>query len=305
MNPVKPNILVIGASGQLARSFMQLAKSAPIPISTIGRPALDLADAKSVIHTIRDVEPSIILNAAAYTAVDAAESNKEEAFLINAEGPKLLAQLAQECDIPLIHISTDYVFGGCKAQPWSESDPTSPLGVYGESKLAGEQAIASETSNHIIFRTAWVYSQYGSNFVKTMLRLAASRDEISVVDDQYGNPTYAPHLAEALTKVCEQLGREPENAKVNRGVFHLAGEGSATWAQLAESVFEEAERQGLPSAKVLPITTEEFPTPVRRPANSRLDQTAAKQVWGIALPPWRHGVIECVQNLAAEQDKQY
>ena len=225
-NEGKPDVrlLVAGAQGQLARAMIELAPSAAdITAFALGRPALDLTAPASVLKTLADFKPDVIVNAAAYTAVDKAESEPDAAIALNADGPARLAEAADRMGAVLIHVSTDYVFDGSKPTPYVEDDPTAPLGAYGRSKLAGEEAVRAATARHIILRTAWVHSPFGANFVKTMLRLAADRPEVRVVDDQIGSPTYAPHLAEAILAISRAIIADPANARF--GTYHAAGIG--------------------------------------------------------------------------------
>lgn len=265
----------------------------------VGRPELDLAQPASSLQALAAAEPDCIVNAAAYTAVDKAEAEPDLAMRINGFGAGVVAAAAAALGVPLIQISTDYVFDGTSPRPWRESDATAPLGAYGRSKLAGEEAVAASTEDYAILRTAWVYSPYGGNFVKTMLRLAETRDELGVVSDQLGSPTSAPDLAEAIIAVARSLVAHPDDASL-RGVFHAAGTGEASWADLAEAVFAASAALGGPSAKVNRIATADYPTPARRPANSRLDCSLLAERHGVRLPLWRDSVKICVATLLAQ-----
>lgn len=271
-----------------------MAAPAGLAIIAKGRPELDLLEPASITTALDAVQPDVVVNAAAYTAVDKAESEPEMALAVNALGSEALAGACASRAIPFIHVSTDYVFDGSKPAPYSEADPVSPLGAYGRSKLEGEQRVAAVCAQHVILRTAWVFSPYGQNFVKTMLRVAGSRPEISVVDDQIGNPTYAPHLAAAIVQVAQAAARRED---VPWGLFHAAGSGAVTWCGLARELFAVSARLGGPKADVRAITTAEYPTPARRPANSRLDCTRLRDAFGIEMPAWRAGVADCVQEL--------
>ena len=289
-------LLVAGAQGQLARAMIELAPSATdVTAFALGRPALDLTAPASVLKTLADFKPDVIVNAAAYTAVDKAESEPDAAVALNADGPARLAEAANKMGAILIHVSTDYVFDGTKSTPYVENDPTAPLGAYGRSKLAGEEAVRAATARHIILRTAWVHSPFGANFVKTMLRLAADRPEVRVVDDQIGSPTYAPHLAEAILAIARTAIADSGAARF--GTYHAAGAGEVTWCGMAREVMRVSASLGGPSANVAAITTAEYPTPARRPANSRLDCTKLATVFGVTLPRWEEGVAECVRRL--------
>lgn len=287
-------VLVIGTRGQLARSLSEAASARQLPIRLIGRPDLDLSDVHGVRTAITAAQPGVVINAAAYTAVDRAESDAIAAFAVNAAAPEAMAQACEDLGVPFVHISTDYVFDGTKDAPYVEDDPAAPLGIYGRSKLDGEQRVAAACARHLILRTAWVYSPFGSNFVRTMLRLAEARSEIAVVDDQVGNPTYAPHLASAILTLTERL---MDDCDVPWGLYHLAGSGEATWCDLAREVLAVSSQLGGPTASVRAITTAEYPTAARRPANSRLDCSRARRLLGIGLPHWQEGVAQCVARL--------
>jgi dTDP-4-dehydrorhamnose reductase len=285
---------VVGSGGQLARSLVGRAAPSGLAIIAIGRPELDLLEPTSIGTALDAVQPDIVINAAAYTAVDKAESEPEMAIAVNAIGAEALARACSSRAIPFIHVSTDYVFDGSKSSPYSETDPVAPLGAYGRSKLDGEQRVAAACPKHIILRTAWVFSPYGQNFVKTMLRLASSRPEISVVDDQIGNPTYAPHLAAAIVQVAQAAAHRED---VPWGIYHAVGSGEVTWCGLAREVFAVSKSLGGPKADVRAITTADYPTPARRPANSRLECTRLRDAFGVEMPAWRAGVKDCVREL--------
>ena len=290
--------MVTGRAGQLAQSLVEAAACRRVDVVAVGRPDLDLADRASIEASIARVAPSIVVNAAAYTAVDKAESEPEQARAINADGAQHVAAQCERLGIPLIHISTDYVFDGRKAGPYLEDDDVGPTGVYGHSKLEGERRVASACSRSIILRTAWVYSPFGHNFVKTMLRLAAARPEIAVVDDQIGCPTYAPHLADAVLAVAERVLTDLPNREP-WGIYHAAGQGEASWCTFAREIFQCSARLGGPTAEVRAITTAEYPTAARRPANSRLDCGKLARTLGVRLADWRVGAADCVGRLIA------
>lgn len=291
-------IAVTGRTGQVVQSLLARAETAGVTVIPVGRPELDLAQPGNVRQALSAARPDCIVNAAAYTAVDKAETEPELAMRINGEGAGAVATAAAILGVPLIHISTDYVFDGMAPQPWREDDPTAPLSAYGRSKLAGEEAVRASGADWAILRTAWVYSPYGANFVKTMLRLAETRDEVGVVSDQLGSPTSAPDLADAIIAVAQALVARPGDASL-RGVFHAAGTGEASWADLAETVFATSAALGGPSAGVRRITTIDYPTPARRPGNSRLDCSLLTARHGLRLPPWRDSVQTCVATLLA------
>ena len=288
-------VLVIGASGQLARSLAEIRR-AGIRVVALGRPDIDLTNVASLETALLEHMPDFVVNAAAYTAVDKAEEEEVQAYALNAQGPADLARLCQDRDIPLIHISTDYVFDGSGRRPYTENDSVAPLGVYGASKLEGERLVADTCPRHIIFRTSWVYSPFGSNFVKTMLRLAGERDEVGVVSDQIGNPTYAPHLASAILDMLLKLGDQSPESPL-WGIYHSAGTGEASWYEFASEIFKESQAHNGATAITRPIMTKDFPTPAKRPGNSRLDATKLYEKFHIRIPDWQVGVAECVERL--------
>jgi dTDP-4-dehydrorhamnose reductase len=289
-------IAVTGQSGQVVSSLIERGAAAGHEIIAIGRPYLDLADPTSVAPALEAARPEVIVSAAAYTAVDKAESESELAHAINGRGAGAVAEVAQALGIPLVHISTDYVFNGTLDRPYVETDPTGPTGVYGASKLAGEQAVLSACGdNSAVLRVAWVYSPFGANFVKTMLRLAGDRDEVSVVADQMGNPTSALDIAEGILQVASNLAVDTDSSL--RGVFHMTASGEASWADFAETIFAASATQGGPRARVQRISTADYPTPVVRPANSRLDCDLIAKAHGVALPGWRQSVETVIARL--------
>ena len=291
-------ILVTGRDGQVARSLAECAGETTHDLVFAARPGLDLADPDSIRRTIADVRPGLILSCAAYTAVDQAEDEPDVAMAINGAAPGIIAEAAGELGAPVIHLSTDYVFDGSGTRPWREDDPVAPLGVYGRTKLAGERALAASDARWAVVRTAWVYSPFGHNFVKSMLRLAGSRDELGVVSDQYGNPTSALDIARALLAMAD---RSDDEAGWNR-VYHFAGTGHASWADFAEAVFAISAEAGGPSARVNKIGTADFPTKARRPANSRLDCDAFADRFGYRAPQWRAALEPVVRRLIAENE---
>ncbi|MGI6247073.1 MAG: dTDP-4-dehydrorhamnose reductase [Pseudochelatococcus sp.] len=289
-------IAVTGRDGQVATALAEYGAAHGVEVVRVGRPALDLAAPESVRAALAAVRPDVVVNAAAFTAVDLAESQAQAAFAINAAGAGAVAEAARALEAPVIQLSTDYVFDGEKPAPYHEDDATGPVSVYGASKLAGERAVAAATEDHVILRTAWVYAASGKNFVRTMLRLAQERDAVRVVADQRGCPSYAPDIAAAVIAVARNLAAHPRDAAL-RGVFHLTGQGEATWAQLAEEVFAQARAAGGKGAAVIPITTAEYPTPARRPRNSRLDGAKLARVHGVVLPEWRQSLARCVARI--------
>lgn len=293
-------ILVTGCDGQVARALLGLAGRSVV-VEALGRPALDIAVRASVDRAIGRFGPDVLVNAAAYTAVDKAESDEAAAFAVNRDGAGNAAAAAAAAGIPVVHLSTDYVFSGDKVAPYREDEPTEPTGVYGRSKLDGECAVAAANPSHAILRTSWVYAPWGNNFAKTMLRIAADRDVVRVVADQHGTPTYAPDIAEGILAVARAALAEPE-ADSWRGVFHMTASGETTWAGFAEAVFAESAAHGGPVARVEPITTADYPTSAKRPANSRLDNSRFRTTFAYALPDWRDGVKRCVAVLASERN---
>ena len=287
-------IAVTGSKGQVAASLAERA-GPKVEIVALGRPAFDLEDRASVLAGLKKARPDVIVNAAAYTAVDKAEAEEEVAVRINGEGAGHVAEAAQQLSVPLLHLSTDYVFDGALARPYREEDPTGPTGAYGRSKLIGEKLVAERCSDSIILRTAWVYSPFGANFVRTMLRLNETREEVAVVADQRGNPTSALDIAAALLAIARRLKGDPSAAL--RGVFHMTGSGDATWADFAEAVFSEAAARGRRLTRVRRISTADYPTPARRPANSRLDNGKLRRVYALELPEWRASLAACCARL--------
>jgi dTDP-4-dehydrorhamnose reductase len=278
-------IAVTGKNGQVVSSLLERGPQAGVEIVAIGRPELDLADAGSVRAALQAIRPDVIVSAAAYTAVDKAESEPELAFAVNAAGAGAVAKAAAALDVPVIHISTDYVFSGDKLGSYLETDATGPASTYGRSKLEGETLVAKATPNHAILRTAWVYSPYGANFLKTMLRLAESRDSLNVVADQYGQPTSALDIADAVLAIAKRLHSDSDLAL--RGVFHLTASGSGAWADFAEAIFAGLETRTGKSVSVVRIPGADYPSPTKRPANSCLSTAKLQQIYGITLPDWR------------------
>ncbi|WP_316015306.1 dTDP-4-dehydrorhamnose reductase [Roseobacter sp. HKCCA0434] len=284
-------LAITGRNGQVARALAEMKGIEPV---FLARPDMDLAQPESVLPALRDAGAQAVINAAAWTAVDAAEDDAEAAFAVNEGGARAVAQAAAELGIPVVQISTDYVFDGSGERPWREDDPTGPLGVYGASKLAGERAVAAATENHAILRTSWVFSPHGTNFAKTMLRLGAERDTLRVVDDQIGAPTAAHDIAQGAVAVARNLAAGPDAAL--RGTFHMAACGATSWAGFARETFAVA---GM-DIRVDGIATEDYPTPAARPRNSRLDCAKILSAHGIALPDWRDGVARVVTRLMEE-----
>ncbi len=279
----KGPILVTGASGQVGGAVARLGQAQGFAVDAPLRASLNLTSEADIIDAVASKPWAAVINCAAYTAVDKAESEPDLAEAINATAPAILARETARLGIPLIHVSTDYVFDGSKPDPYMETDPVNPLGVYGRTKEAGEAAIRAIHPNHAIIRTAWVVSAGGANFINTMLRLGAERPEMRVVDDQWGCPSSADDIAAALIKVAAGLGDRS-------GTWHFVNSGEATWHGLAAYVFAETARRRLPTPALTPITTADYPTPAKRPANSRLNTDAISRDFDIAPRPWQDAV---------------
>lgn len=283
-------ILVLGRNGQVGAALTQSLQGLGELIA-LDRTQLDLANPEAIRTALRELQPQVIINAAAYTAVDAAESDKAAAFQVNAIAPRVIAEESERLSATLIHYSTDYVFDGSKQGAWLEDDATAPLSAYGHSKLAGEQAIADVGGSHLILRTSWVYGLQGKNFLLTMLKLAETRDELAVVDDQIGAPTWAVTIAEATAAILRDAG-EPAQLAALSGVYHLCAGGHTSWFGFAQAIFSHASVQKKP--KLRPITTAEYPTPAKRPANSMLNTDKFRHTFG-DLPRWEAALQHCMQ----------
>ncbi|HEY5796500.1 MAG TPA: dTDP-4-dehydrorhamnose reductase [Bosea sp. (in: a-proteobacteria)] len=288
-------IAVTGQSGQVVLSMLERAPEG-VTVVALGRPDLDLERLETIAPAITASRPDVIVNAAAFTAVDLAESQEEAAWLANGTAAGVVATAAARLGIPVIQISTDYVFDGSLGRPYREDDPVGPISAYGRSKLEGERAVFAATPDHAILRTAWVYSPFGKNFVRTMLRLAETRDEIAVVADQAGCPTSALDIADAIFAVARNLTARPPDAAL-RGVFHMAAQGQAVWADVAAAIFAERQAVGGGPVVIKRIATSDYPTPARRPANSRLDSSRLAEIHGVRLPPWQGALAACVRRL--------
>jgi len=288
----RPGILLVGSAGQLG---IELARALPAhgDVVALDHAALDLADADAMIAAVRGVRPRFIVNAAAYTAVDRAESEPARAEAINARAPGILAEEARRCSAVLVHYSTDYVFDGQLDRPYVETDATRPLSAYGRTKLEGEQAVAASGCRHLILRTSWVYAPRGRNFMLTMLRLAAERDTLRVVDDQHGAPTSSEQLARTTIALLD-AGDE------RSGIYHASASGETTWFVFAGAIFEARHRalgDEMRIPTLVPITTAEYPTPARRPKNSVLSNAKLENVFGVQLGDWREGLEEALEAL--------
>lgn len=293
-------ILVIGQKGQLGTELMKAPWPSGVHVQSVGQEDLDLSQLDAVERFIAGDASDVVVNAAAYTAVDKAESEPELAFVINRDAPGVLAQSCASRSVPFIHVSTDYVFDGSKAEPYVEEDPIAPINTYGESKAAGEEAVRTANEQHLILRTSWLYSAHGQNFIKSMLRLASQRDELRVVNDQHGCPTSAADLAEAIVSLCGQIAAKRE---IQWGTYHYAGRGDTTWCGFADAVFETLQECGGRRPQLLGIPTSQYPTPARRPANSRMNCARIERTFGIQTRPWRESCNAVVKKLLAREAK--
>jgi dTDP-4-dehydrorhamnose reductase len=293
-------VLITGREGQLVRSLLERGGGVDgLELIAVGRPELDLARPETIRNAVRRHAPDVIVSAAAYTAVDQAEDEPELAFRVNGQAPGLLADAAREFGGRIIHFSTDYVFDGSASEPYREDAGTGPIGVYGQSKLQGEERVQVAGPDHVIVRTAWVYSPFGRNFVKTMMSLAKSRDVVRVVADQCGSPSSALDLADGVLAILRGWA---SGGRAGLGeTFHLAGTGEASWYDLAAEVFSACTRRGLPSAKAEPISTADYPTKAVRPANSMLDSAKFAATFGYRAPHWRGSVGATVKHLAKDR----
>jgi len=290
-------VLVIGAKGQLGWELCRRGKNDGFDIVPLDIPEFDITHRAAVQNRVSHAGASLVINSAAYTAVDQAESEPELAFAINRDGPAHLASSCAKAGIPLIHISTDYVFDGNKESPYLETDSICPLGVYGKSKAEGETEVRKHLQKHIILRTAWLYGVHGNNFVKTMLRLGGEQEIIRVVADQYGCPTYAGDLADAILNITRRL-REGRN--ITWGTYHCCGQGKTSWHGFSEKIFELARQHiSLKVEKVAPIATTEYPTPAERPSNAVLDCSLIVRCLGIRPRPWQDGLEDMIKEMVS------
>jgi dTDP-4-dehydrorhamnose reductase len=313
---MKPRILLTGKNGQIGGE-LERTLSVACELKAVGREELDLGKPECVRQTIREFRPQIILNAAAYTAVDKAESEEVLARAINADAPAVMAEEAKAIDAVLVHYSTDYVFDGSQSRPYVESDARKPISAYGRTKLAGEKAIQDAGGRHLIFRTEWVYGTRGKNFLLTILRLASEREELRIVADQTGSPTWSRAIAAATAKILENEwqragGRDLFGAR--SGIYHMTAGGQTSWFEFASAIVEKARHcprraawlraaigeRALMAKRIAPISTQDYPTPARRPAYSVLSNARLKETFGVELPEWR---IQLETALAAEEDE--
>ncbi|MDD3034975.1 MAG: dTDP-4-dehydrorhamnose reductase [Bacteroidales bacterium] len=286
--------LITGANGQLGRSLREIAGKLPGTLHFTDIGELDICDKSALNEYVKTNHIDIIINCAAYTAVDKAEDEPEIAAMINSRAPGILAETARENGALLVHISTDYVFDGKGPRPYKESDRTSPTSVYGKTKLAGEKAIEESGCRYIIIRTAWLYSEYGNNFAKTIIRLAKERDVVSVVFDQTGTPTYAGDLADAIAEVVSHKDDPEFHKKGENRIYHFSNEGVCSWYDFA---LEIVERAGIKTATVKPVTSDQFPSKASRPAYSVLDKGQIKNIYGLTIPHWKIPLKKCIDSL--------
>jgi dTDP-4-dehydrorhamnose reductase len=292
-------LLLTGADGQVGREIQRQAHDTGHSLLALNRKGLDITDANAVRQVVQETGPAIIVNAAAYTAVDRAEDEPALAFRVNRDGAANLAQAAGEAGIPLIHLSTDYVFNGTSPRPYQETDPVAPLGIYGHSKWEGEEAVRQRLHHHLIIRVSWVFGVYGSNFVKTMLRLAQERDALKVVADQNGGPTYAGHIAALILHLC---GRIVDQGAADWGTYHFCGSPVTNWHAFAEAILRTGRKQGILDRTVTahPIATEAYPTRARRPANSALNCRKIEAYFGMSPNAWQAGLDDMLTRIAQE-----
>ena len=290
-------ILITGAKGQVGTELLTEAKARGHKVHGFGSRELDISNSEQVSSTVQTINPDVIINAAAYTAVDKAETEHEIAYAVNSQGSENLAKACKEQKIPLLHISTDYVYDGEKQSPYKETDQPRPTGVYGASKLSGDQQIEKIWHKHIIIRVSWVFGENGNNFVKTMLKLAEQRHELSIVDDQYGAPTSAKAISNSLLDILES--EQFNQPQCPWGTYNLESNPGVTWFAFAKEVFQQANQSGLinKAIKLNPIPSSDFPTPVKRPANSKLDGKKIQQYFGISPADWKKDLTEVLENL--------
>jgi dTDP-4-dehydrorhamnose reductase len=289
-------IFIAGKHGQVAQALGRAYKLRSDNVVMVGRSNISVTNASDLLSAVMAFNPDVVINAAGYTAVDKAEDDKEAAFAINRDGARFVAAAAKAAGVPVIHLSTDYVFDGGKPAPYVETDPTNPLNVYGESKLAGEVAVASCSSNYVILRTSWVCSPIGHNFVKTMLRLAHDRDEVAVVDDQWGCPTFAADLAAVIVSIGDKLASADDRSRFC-GIYHASGAGETTWYRFAREIMAQSAAKGGSACRVRAIASREYPTRAKRPAYSCLDCSKIKRVFDITPAGWQISLEACLDVL--------
>jgi dTDP-4-dehydrorhamnose reductase len=298
---MKSKILIVGRVGQVAHELRRGAWPTEFAVDHLERPQVDLAQPGAAYAVIVSQRPDIVVNAAAYTEVDAAEADRDTAFAVNRDGPAAIAEACREIGAALVHYSTDYVFDGTQPGAYVEDDPICPVSVYGASKAEGDAAIRARLDRHVILRTSWVYSPTGHNFVKTMLRLGAERDKLGIVDDQRGSPTAAAAIAATTITICAALAQANQDGREDGfGTFNFCGAGVTTWYGFAREIFAGAAARGLKTPRLVePITTEAYPTPAARPRNSTLDCRKIARVYGIVTPPWQESLSACLDELTS------
>lgn len=291
----RPRILLMGSTGQvgweLRRTLAPLGEVVAASRSGANGPQVDLTAPDSIVALFDDVRPQVVVNAAAYTAVDKAETEHELATAVNGDAPRIIGELAGALGGLVVHYSTDYVFDGQADRPYREDDSTRPLGVYGQTKRMGEQALLDSEADALVFRTSWVYGRHGHNFLKTMQRLFRERDELGIVNDQIGSPTWSRMIAEVTAQVLAQLQLDPARLGERRGVYHLTAAGQTSWYGFAQAILEA----GGESCRLSPLTTTDYPTPAARPGYSVLDNSKLKEAFGLALPDWRLSLAQCLE----------
>ena len=292
-------VLVFGAGGQLGRALCEAAQRRGHTVFGLSHQATDICDAGAVRAALRQHRPTGIVNAAAYAAVDRAEEEPEAAFRVNRDGARVLAENAAEADTPLIHISTDYVFDGKGRAPYTEADPVAPEGVYARSKEEGERAVRATAPKHVILRTSWIYSPFGTNFLRTMLRLGAEKNELKIVNDQTGCPTSAADVAEASLAILAMA----DPGFTSWGTYHYAGADAVTWYGFAKAIFDEAAKFGLVAPELQPVTTADVPRPAPRPVYSVLSTAKLERVFGIKPRPLQESLAECLERLLAKREE--
>ena len=297
-------LLITGWHGQVAQALIEVApRRADIEACAVGRPALDICEVKTIERALGDIKPDVVINTAAYTDVDKAEQEPERAMALNCEGARLLAKAAAERGTPILHLSTDYVYAGTANAPHVETDPTNPATVYGQTKLKGEAAVQAANPKHVILRTAWVFSPFGRNFIKTILKKAHDGVALRVVADQFGSPTYAPHLVDVILEIAARIAQTDAATEFPWGIYHAAGSGRASWFDVARKALLCADDVKHLADKIEPIGSAQYATTTPRPAHSELNCTKLEKTFGIKLPDWQDGVAECVARLSEGQQQ--
>ncbi|HPG88473.1 MAG TPA: dTDP-4-dehydrorhamnose reductase [Hyphomicrobium sp.] len=295
-------LLIAGWQGQVAQSLITTAPSrSDIEACAVGRPALDICEVRTIERALSDIRPDLVINTAAYTDVDKAELEPDRAMALNCEGARLLAISSAQRNIPILHLSTDYVFGGTSQRPYVETDATAPATVYGKTKRAGEEAVIAANPKHIVLRTAWIYSAHGRNFVKSILQQARAGKPLRVVADQYGNPTYAPHLVDAILSIASRITNTGQNVTIPWGVYHAAGSGRASWYDIARAALANTPDVASAANFVEAISTADYPTKTPRPAHSELNCAKLDREFGLRLPAWTDGLADCVKQLSTAE----